>query len=114
MARDSWRFWRSIPVMGESPAIMKPLRWLAHLPLAALPVLAAGVEAPRLEQAVGRQVVAALAASGADWATVAVDGRDVEIRGVAPDRARIEAAHQAVAQAFGVRRVEMHAGTALP
>lgn len=94
---------------------MKPMRWLAHLPLAILPLLAAAaIEGRRLEPALERRVNASLATAGQDWAKPIADGRDIEIRGEAPNRAAIDAARRAAAATFGVRRVVMHAGTMGP
>ena len=94
---------------------MKPLRWVAHLPLAILPFLsAASIEGWQLEPVMERRVRDALQAAGQDWAKPMADGRDVEIRGWAPSVAARDAARQAALETFGVRRVVMHAGTAGP
>ena len=90
------------------------MRWVAHLPLVILPFLAAAVESPRLERGVERRALAALVSSGNGWARVSVSGRDVEIRGMAPDRAAVEAARAIALATAGVRRVDMRVGTALP
>lgn len=91
---------------------MKPLRWLAHLPLVILPFLAAmAIEGPRLRAAVQQNVATTLAAAGQDWARPIAIGRDIEIRGMAPNRSAVEAARSAAAGTFGVRRVDMRAGT---
>lgn len=100
--------------MRERVAILRPLRWLAHLPLAILPFLAAAIEGPRLERVLQHRVEGALAAAGAGWAKVTADGRDLEIRGLAPDRAAAETARRVAAGVYGVRRVDMRTGTALP
>jgi hypothetical protein len=100
--------------MDEKPAILKPLRWLAHLPLVILPFLAAAIDGPRMQRDVERRVAAALVASGHGWAKVAVDGQDAEIRGVAPSRAAVDSARRIAAATAGVRRVDMRVGTALP
>ena len=79
---------RMIPAMDEKPATLKPKRWLAHLPLVILPLLAAAViEGPHLKRQMEHQLTAALAAAGQGWAKVTITGRDVEIRGEAPNRA---------------------------
>ena len=99
----------------DIPHPLKPLRWLAHLPLVILPFLAAAVvERPRLERDLATRVTAALVAAGQDWTTVIVDGRDIEIGGRAPNRAAADAARAAVASTFGVRRIDMRVGVAAP
>ena len=103
------------PDMTPQRRYMRPLRWLAFLPLAALPLLAAIVtEQQRLERTIAADVAAALAAAGQGWAKPMVSGRDVEIRGVSPDRAASDAARRVTAAVFGVRRVDMRTGAALP
>lgn len=109
---DSSHELQDAPEMRRSISSMKPLRWLAHLPLVILPFLAAmAIEGPRLRAAVQLNVATALAAAGQDWAKPIAVGRDVEIRGVAPSRAAVEAARAAAVATFGVRRVKMHVGT---
>lgn len=101
--------------MTQNHRYMKPLRWVAHLPLAILPLLAAGaIKGRRLEPVMESRVRAALAAAGHDWAKPMADGRDIEIRGTAPSSAAREAARRAVLDTFGVRRVTIHAGTVGP
>lgn len=103
---------QNTPPMADSRPTLRPLRWLAHLPLAILPMLAAGViDGPRLERDLQARVAASLAAAGAGWASVTPDGRDIEIRGTAPDVAAVHQAMAAVSATFGVRRVVAHVGT---
>ena len=95
--------------MPAHPPIMKPQRWLAHLPLAVLPFLAAAaIDAPRLQAGLAQRAEAALAAAGQDWARVTADGRDIEIRGEAPDAGALQRAQAAVTGIFGVRRAVFH------
>ena len=109
---DSMRELHIVPEMTGPAAYMKPVRWVAYLPLVILPLLAARVtEGPRLVAAVEARVTEALSAAGQGWVKLMVDGRDIEIRGVAPDRAAADAAREAAAGTFGVRRVEMRVGT---
>ena len=97
-----------IPAMHEILSGMRPVRWLAFLPLVILPFLAALVlQAPFATALLGREVQKRLAESGQGWADVVVTGRDVQIRGVAPDRAAADAAYRTVAETFGVRRAEL-------
>ena len=100
-----------IPGMIESSSDMKPLRWLAHLPLVILPCLAAAMlEGPRLPREIEQRVTLALAAEGQNWAKVQAQGRDVEIRGVAPSGAALDAARAAARATWGVRIVDMRVG----
>ena len=109
---DSTQELQNVPEMMRNTSCMKPLRWLAHLPLVILPFLAAmAIEGPRLRAAVQLNVATTLAAAGQDWAKPIAIGRDVEIRGTAPNRAAVEAARAAAAGTFGVRSVTMHVGT---
>lgn len=101
--------------MRETTARMRPLQWLACLPLALLPALAAAViEGPRLKSDLVQNVTAALADAGQGWARVSLSGRDLEIRGTAPDHAAIAAAHRIASGIPGIRRVDMRAGTGAP
>ena len=100
--------------MDERPASSRPLRWLAHLPLAILPFLAAAIEGPRMQRDLEHRAAAALADSGAGWALVTADGRDLVLRGLAPDRAALERARATASAVPGVRRVDMRAGAASP
>ena len=94
---------------------MKPMRWLAHLPLAILPLLAAGsIDGRRLGPMLESRVEAALSSAGQDWAKPMADGRDIEIRGTAPDAAARDAARRLVLETPGVRSVVMHVGTKVP
>jgi hypothetical protein len=112
-AFDSPQKLRMIPAMDEKPAGLKPKRWLAHLPLVILPLLAAAViEGPHLKRQMEHQLTAALAAAGQGWAKVTITGRDAEIRGEAPNWASAGTAQLVAAATFGVRRVAMHVGTA--
>lgn len=108
---DSPEKLHDVPVMNETPADMKPLRWLAHLPLVILPFLAASfLEGPRLTRQIEQRVTAALGAHNQGWAKVMVKGRDVEIRGLAPTQAAADAALAAANATWGVRSVEMRVG----
>ena len=110
---DSPQKLHMIPVMDEKHSRLKPGRWLAHLPLVILPLLAAVViDGPHVKRNIEHRLTAALAAAGQGWAKVTVSGRDVEIRGIAPDRAAAGVAQAVAAASFGVRRVAMHVGTA--
>lgn len=92
--------------MISLPPFMKPMRWLAHLPLAILPFLAAAVvEGPRLPVAVAQGVKQNLAGAGLGWAKVETAGRDVIILGIAPDRQSADAALWIAGRSPGVRRV---------
>lgn len=92
---------------------MKPLRWIAFLPLAILPFLAAVVlEGPRLEADLQSEVAAALAAAGQGWARPFIAGRDIQLRGRAPNRGAVDAARATAEDVFGVRRVELRVGAA--
>lgn len=94
---------------------MKPIRWLAFLPLAILPLLAAGAtEGPRLEQALEARIGAALQGAGQGWARPSVSGRDLLITGTAPDKAAATLARSSAAATFGVRTVQMRVVTAGP
>ncbi|PZF76259.1 hypothetical protein DK847_13765 [Aestuariivirga litoralis] len=107
-----WKL-RNLPVMDESTVYLRPLRWIAFLPLALLPFLAAAaLQGPRLEARLQRQLQAELAAAGQGWAEVTVRGRDVEMRGLAPDKAAAASAAAVAAASFGVRRLEIRTGTA--
>lgn len=110
--RDSSKKLHNVPEMTGSTPYMKPLRWFAHLPLIILPLLAARtIEGPRFQAMMQTRVEQALSVAGQDWAKVTVDGRDVEIRGVAPSTAAVAAARAAVAGIFGVGHVDIRAGT---
>lgn len=105
---DSPQKLRIIRHMSEGSSVFRPMRWLAHLPLVVLPFLAAAViDGPRLGPRLERSVTAALAGAGQGWAKPTVFGRDVEIRGVAPDRAAVDLARAVVEGTAGVRRVDM-------
>ena len=108
---DSAEKLHDVPAMDETPTDMKPLRWLAHLPLAILPFLAASfLEGPRLSRQLEQRVTAALAEHNHGWAKVLVRGRDVEVRGVAPAQAAADAAHLEGKAIWGVRSIEMRVG----
>lgn len=95
--------------MTITPSPFRPVRWIAHLPLVILPFLAAIViQGPGLGPELMRRAEARLLAAGQGWAKLAADGRDLEIKGVAPSRAAAEAALAAVSGTFGVRRVDLH------
>ena len=88
---------------------MRPLRWLAHLPIALLPLLAAVViEGPRFQHALHQEVEARLAAADAGWAQVTVWGRDVMLQGAAPSAAQRAAARDVAAGTPGVRLITPH------
>lgn len=90
---------------------MKPMRWLAHLPLVILPFLAAAaIEGPVLRSMLAREVTAALADAGQGWAKVTLHGRDVEIRGQSPGTSAAGAARAAAAAVAGVRRITLRSG----
>ena len=90
---------------------MKPLRWVAHLPLAILPFLAATfLEGPRLARQLEQRVTASLAEQNQGWAKVLVQGRDVEIRGLAPAQAAADAVLDEAKATWGVRSVAMRVG----
>lgn len=94
---------------------MKPIRWLAFLPLVILPVLAAGAtEGRRLERALEARIGEALEEARQGWARHKVSGRDVLITGTAPDQAAAERARSAAAATFGVRTVQMRSVAAGP
>lgn len=91
--------------MAKLMLFMRPTRWLAHLPVAILPFLAAvTVEGPRLSKDVEGRVAAQLAGQGHGWAKPEVRGRDVVIRGDAPSRAAADDALAVARQTVGVRR----------
>jgi hypothetical protein len=91
--------------MQEVLSGMRPLRWLAYLPLAILPFLAAFViQGPQASAWLAREVEQRLAVSGQGWAKVLASGRDIEIRGIAPDHAAADAAYRTVVESYGVRR----------
>lgn len=95
--------------MTDATFPLRPLRWLAHLPLAILPFLAAAVlEAPRVSTLLARKVEDRLAAAGQGWARVTADGRDIEIRGSAPDHAAADAAFRLATATPGVRSAVLH------
>lgn len=114
---DSHRKLRNSPAMfgpHSSAHPMKPMRWVAHLPLVILPVLAAAaIQGPFLRSALTRDVTAALAASGQEWARVVLHGRDVELWGKPPGRAAVTEARAAAAAVWGVRQVTLRTGSGL-
>lgn len=112
---DSAQKLRNAPIMTAPIPDMKPIRWLAFLPLSILPLLAAGAtQGPRLERALEARIGEALEEAGQGWARHRVTGRDVLITGTAPDKTAAERARSAAAANFGVRTVRMRAVTAGP
>ena len=108
---DSTEKLHDVRVMDETPTDMKPLRWVAHLPLAILPFLAATfLEGPRLARQLEQRVTASLAEQNQGWAKVLVQGRDVEIRGLAPAQAAADAVLDEAKATWGVRSVAMRVG----
>lgn len=90
-------------------------KWILYSPVAVLPFLAAMVVStgPAVEDVASR-ARASLAASGATWASVSLDGRDARLSGDAPDSESIDKAIAAVAGTYGVRRVEAAARVVAP
>lgn len=90
-------------------------KWILYSPVAVLPFLAAMVVStgPAVEDVTSR-ARASLAASGATWASVSLDGRDARLSGDAPDAESIDKAIAAVAMTYGVRRVEAAARVVAP
>lgn len=108
---DSDQKLRNSPAMSGPASHMKPMRWVAHLPLVILPILAAAaIQGPLLRSDLAGQVNAALAAAGQGWAMVTIRGRDVEVRGKPPAKAAAEDARATASAVFGVRRVTMRTG----
>ena len=85
---------------------LRPSKWALHAPIAVLPFLAAlFLQGKTVHDGIAQRAEAALAAAGASWAKVAVDGRDVALTGDSPDEAQHAAALAAVRSAEGVRLV---------
>lgn len=60
---DSHHALQNYPAMQHAGPVMKPMRWVAHLPLVILPLLAASaIEGPFLRATLSREVTASLAA----------------------------------------------------
>ncbi|MFO1089781.1 MAG: Ig-like domain-containing protein [Hyphomicrobiales bacterium] len=85
----------------------RPGRWLfGLLPLALVGFAAYQLNTQRMETSLDRDAQSQLAAQGASWAQVQVQGRDVRILGTAPDDTAAKAVRDAVAGLYGVRRVD--------
>ena len=86
----------------------RPSKWLLWLPVfAGLPFLAASwLSAGPAVADLQTRAAGALAAAGAPWATLNVDGRDAILTGDAPTQDALDAAVKAVADTWGIRRVE--------
>ena len=88
----------------------RPAKWILWAPLAALPFLAAWwLNTGSLESSLGESAGASLKSAGADWAKVEMDGRDALLSGDAPGRNPIDQAVEAVADVYGIRRVDASA-----
>jgi hypothetical protein len=59
-----------------------------------------------VERKLAGQVKEKLAAAGANWASVELDGRDLALSGTAPSRGAAQKARQVALGVFGVRRVD--------
>ena len=80
--------------------------------LAVVVVLCVRIHAPRIEAALAARAQQAAAQQQADWAAITADGRDIVIRGVAPDADSGERLQAAIASIPGVRSVSFVAGGA--
>lgn len=86
-------------------------RWLwGILPLALLSWVAVQTERPGIERDLQTRARHAMAQSGFGWAKIAFLGRDAALSGLAPEEDAPAAAHDALAQMWGVRVVENKAG----
>jgi outer membrane protein OmpA-like peptidoglycan-associated protein len=87
---------------------VRPQKWIVPGILGAgLPFLGAWwFGAPGLDQRLEEAARASLAAVGAGWAEVAVDGRDAVVSGEGPTDAALAAAREALATTYGIRRVD--------
>lgn len=85
---------------------LRPSKWALHAPIAVLPFLAAlFLQGKTLHDGIVERASAALAAAGASWARVEVDGRDLTLSGDSPDETQRAAAIAAVTGDDGVRLV---------
>lgn len=86
---------------------MRPLRWIAHLPIALLPFLAAVVlETTPFQRSLLAAAELRLSQAGQGWSRVVISGRDAQLRGSAPSEADAAAALAIVAATPGIRQVE--------
>jgi osmotically-inducible protein OsmY len=86
---------------------MRPLTWLKLAPVALLPLLAAyAISSGEMRRDLEQRATAALATSGADWASLKLDGRDATLQGDSPSQQAIDAALSTVAGVNGIRKVE--------
>ena len=89
---------------------LRPSKWIKYAPVAALPLLAAwALNTNSMQQDVLSRSAEGLKAAGAEWAKVALDGRDATLSGDSLTQASIDAAVKSVAGTYGVRRVEVRA-----
>ncbi len=93
---------------------MRPVtaRLIGMAALAVVLVLCVRIHAPRIEAALAARAQQAAAEQQADWAVIAADGRDIVIRGVAPDADAGERLQAAIASIPGVRSASLVAGGA--
>lgn len=93
----------------------RPSKWLVYSPVAILPFLAAfALNTGTVIGNLKKDAEAQLAASGADWARLKLDGRDALISGDSPSAEAIDAAVRAVAGTHGIRLVESAARVVEP
>ncbi len=90
------------------------VRLIGLLALAGVTALCVSINAPRIEAKLSQRANEALSELGAAWASVEVDGRDVLVRGAAPDEAAVDALRSRVGRIDGVRSVRLvqYAGSA--
>ena len=93
---------------------MRPVtaRLIGMAALAAVAVLCVWIHAPRIEAALAARAQQVATEQQADWAAVAADGRDIVIRGVAPDADSGERLQAAIASIPGIRSVSLVADDA--
>ncbi len=93
---------------------MRPVtaRLIGMAALAAVVVLCVRIHAPRIEAALAARAQQVAAEQQADWAAITADGRDIVIRGVAPDLDAGERLQAAIASIPGVRSASLVAGGA--
>lgn len=85
----------------------RPQKWIWGLvPIGFLTAVAYFFAAPQIATELELSASGALQKAGQGWARVSVEGRNVTLRGSAPDQAALDAAVDAAAQARGVRRVD--------
>jgi outer membrane protein OmpA-like peptidoglycan-associated protein len=86
-------------------------RWLwGIVPLALLSWYAVQTERPGIERDLETRARHVMAQSGFGWAKISFLGRDAALSGLAPEEDAPAAAHDALAQMWGVRLVENKAG----